>query len=122
MPEDDTGVAVCGELLWPSCSAPWDATARVGRRCRSEAGRSAHSLDIAVRIGGTARPGGLALAPNGRGPGVLMLRPPRRARVMAHLHEAGRSYVIAPGVEIEEASIRASVRTSGGRWAPKTLA
>src|SRR5215472_5677209 len=34
-----------------------------------------------------------------------MPRPPRRAVVMAHLHEAGRSDVIAPGVEIKEAGI-----------------
>jgi hypothetical protein len=67
--------------------------------------RYAHSLDIAGRIGGTAHPGGLALAPNGREPRLLMARQPRRAVVMAHLHEAGRGHVIAPGVEVEETGI-----------------
>ena len=33
-----------------------------------------HSPDIAGRIGGTAHPGGLALAPNGREPRLLMAR------------------------------------------------
>ena len=54
---------------------------------------------------GTARPGGLALAPNGRKPRLPMPRQSRRAVVMAHLHEAGRGDVIAPSVEIEEAGI-----------------
>src|SRR6516162_4389518 len=72
---------------------------------RLAAGRSAHSLDIAGRIGGTVRPGGLALAPNGREPGLLMPRPPRRAVVVVHLHEPGRGDVIAPRVKIEETGI-----------------
>ena len=67
--------------------------------------RCAHNLDIAGRIGGTARPGGLGFAPNGREPRLLMPRQSRRAVVMAHLHEAGRGDVIAPSVEIEEADI-----------------
>jgi len=56
---------------------------------------------LAVR----ARPGGLALAPNGREPGLLMSRPPRRAVVIVHLYEPGRGDVIAPGVKIEETGI-----------------
>ena len=66
---------------------------------------AAHDRDIAGRIGGTARPGWLAFAPNGREPRLLMPRQSRRAIVMAHLHEAGRGDVIAPSVEIEEAGI-----------------
>src|SRR5215470_13372533 len=49
--------------------------------------------------------GAVALAPNRREPGLLMPRPPRRAVVMAHLHEPGRGDVIAPGVKIEETGI-----------------
>ena len=66
---------------------------------------AAHNRDIAGRIGGTARSGWLAFAPNGREPRLLMPRLSRRAVVMAHLHEAGRGDVIAPSVEIEEAGI-----------------
>jgi hypothetical protein len=70
----------------------------VARRCTD-------NRDIAGRIGGTARPGWLAFAPNGRQPRLLMPRQSRRAVVMAHFHEAGRGDVIAPSLEIEEAGI-----------------
>ena len=48
---------------------------------------------------------GLGFAPNGREPGLPMLRQSRRAVVMAQLHETGRGGVTAPRVEIEEAGI-----------------
>ena len=47
----------------------------------------------------------LAFAPNGCEPRLPMPRQPRRAVVMAHLHEARRDDVIAPSIEIEEAAI-----------------
>src|SRR5207248_55955 len=56
-------------------------------------------------IGGTARPGGLGFAPNGREPRLLMPRQSWRAVVMPHLLEAGRGDVIAPSIQIEEASV-----------------
>jgi len=65
----------------------------------------AHNLDATGCIGVRARPGGLALAPNGHEPRLPMPRQPRRAVVMAHLHEAYRDDVIAPSIEIEEAAI-----------------
>ncbi len=50
---------------------------------------------------------GLAYAPNGREPRLLVAREPRWAEVTLHLEEPGSGDVIAPGVEIEEAAIAA---------------
>ena len=64
-----------------------------------------HNFEMTGRIGGTARPGGLGFAPNGREPRLLMPRQSWRAVVMLHLLEAGRGDVIAPSIQIEEASV-----------------
>ncbi len=48
---------------------------------------------------------GLAFAPNGREPRLLVAREPRRAEVTLDLEKSGSADVIAPGVEIEEAAI-----------------
>src|SRR5271169_4314293 len=60
---------------------------------------------IPMCIVGTAPPGGLAFAPDGREPPLLVARQSRRAVVMPHLEEPGRGDVIAPCVVIEEAAI-----------------
>src|SRR5271169_6842640 len=52
-----------------------------------------------------SQPVALCLAPNGREPGLPVSRQARRAIVMVQLNETGRSHVIAPGVEVEEAGI-----------------
>src|SRR5437016_9433444 len=49
----------------------------------------------------------LAFAPYGREPQLLLARKSRRAVVVSDLEEPGSSNVIAPGVEIEEATIAA---------------
>src|SRR5262245_51071888 len=49
----------------------------------------------------------LAFAPYGRQPRLLVARKSRRAVVVSHLEEPGSFNVIAPGVEIEEATIAA---------------
>ena len=67
--------------------------------------RGAQNFDIAGRIGGTVRSGGLGFAPNGREPRLLMPRQSWRAVVMAQLREAGRRDVVTPSVEIEEAGV-----------------
>src|SRR6202035_4009507 len=64
-----------------------------------------HNFEIAGRIGGRAAPGGLGFAPNGREPRLLMPRQSWRAVVMPHLLEAGRGDIIAPSIQIEEASV-----------------
>ena len=53
--------------------------------------------------------GGLAFAPNGCKPRLLVTREPRRAEVTLHLEESGIGDVIAPGVEIKEAAITVTV-------------
>jgi len=47
----------------------------------------------------------LGFAPNGREPRLLVPRQSWRAVVMPHLLEAGRGDVIAPSIQIEEASV-----------------
>jgi hypothetical protein len=96
------GLGIHGQYLLVDAerqlSLPGVVPGAAARRC-------AHSRDTAGCIGGTARHGWLALAPNGREPRLLMPRQSRRAVIMAHLHEAGRGDVIAPSVKIEKAGI-----------------
>src|SRR6266511_6083285 len=51
------------------------------------------------------QPVGLAFAPYGREPRLLVARESLWTVVMPHLNESGSANVIAPGVEIEEAAI-----------------
>ena len=75
------------------------------RACDDPVPHPPHNVEIAGRIGGTARPGGLGFAPNGREPRLLMPRQSWRAVVMPHLLETGRGDVIAPSIQIGEASV-----------------
>src|SRR5450759_3530721 len=54
---------------------------------------------------GMSQPLALRLAPNGREPGLPLSRQAGRAVVMAQLDKTGRSHVITPGVEVEEAGV-----------------
>jgi hypothetical protein len=49
--------------------------------------------------------GSSAFAPNGREPWLLVKRESRRTVVVPQLNEPGSGYVVAPGVEVEEAAI-----------------
>ena len=54
---------------------------------------------------GTLQPLALCLAPHGREPGLPLSRQAGRAVVMVQFDETGRSHVVAPGVEVEEARV-----------------
>src|SRR5436189_4332381 len=54
---------------------------------------------------GMSQPPVLWFAPNSREPGLPVSRQARRAVVMVQLDETGRSHVIAPSGEIEEAGV-----------------
>src|SRR5260221_11856188 len=54
---------------------------------------------------GMSQPPALCFAPNSREPGLPLSRQAGRAVVMVQLDETGRSHVIAPSVEVEEAGI-----------------
>src|SRR5207253_917698 len=55
--------------------------------------------------GDMSLPLALCLAPNGREPGLPRPRQTRRAVVVVQLDETGRSHVVAPSVEVEEAGV-----------------
>ena len=80
-----------------------DGQARAGQERRRPEGQA----DVCSESNGvgTLQPLALSLAPHGREPGLPLSRQAGRAVVMVQFDETGRSHVVAPGVEVEEARV-----------------